>query len=250
MSTLLLRLAAPLQAWGVDSKFERRATARVPTKSGVVGLIAAALGRRRDENIGDLQGLRFGVRVDREGMLLRDYHTAHEDKFWSTFDGKYAHVTVRYYLADAVFLAGLEGADAFLLEIERALSYPVFPLFLGRRSCPPEGRLSLGIRTSKTLLEALQDEPWLLSEWLRVKKNYQVHLRIVAEAGADVETDVEPRGSYFQRDLPLSFDQTHRKFGFRHVFEFESQSVYNPLSRRPMSENSTGHDPMPELEGE
>ena len=44
MATLLLRLAAPLQAWGSDSKFETRKTDREPTKSGVVGLLAAALG--------------------------------------------------------------------------------------------------------------------------------------------------------------------------------------------------------------
>lgn len=47
MATLLLRLAAPLQSWGSDSKFETRKTDREPTKSGVVGLLAAALGLRR-----------------------------------------------------------------------------------------------------------------------------------------------------------------------------------------------------------
>ena len=78
MATLLLRLAAPLQAWGADSKFETRKTNREPTKSGVIGLLAAALGLRRDESEGlaRLTGLRFGVRVEREGQLLVDYHTA------------------------------------------------------------------------------------------------------------------------------------------------------------------------------
>ena len=62
MATLLLRLAAPLQAWGADSKFETRKTNREPTKSGVIGLLAAALGLRRDESEGlaRLTGLRFG----------------------------------------------------------------------------------------------------------------------------------------------------------------------------------------------
>ena len=49
MATLLLRLAAPLQAWGADSKFETRKTNREPTKSGVIGLLAAALGLERDQ---------------------------------------------------------------------------------------------------------------------------------------------------------------------------------------------------------
>ena len=78
MATLLLRLAAPLQSWGADSKFEIRKTNREPTKSGVLGLLAAALGVRRDDDEGlqELKTLRFGVRVDQEGGLLVDFHTA------------------------------------------------------------------------------------------------------------------------------------------------------------------------------
>ena len=75
MSTLLLRLAGPLQAWGYDSKFETRRTGREPTKSGVIGLIAAALGRKRGDSLDDLKCLHFGVRVDKEGELLHDYRT-------------------------------------------------------------------------------------------------------------------------------------------------------------------------------
>ena len=108
MATLLLRLAAPLQAWGADSKFETRKTGREPTKSGVIGLLAAALGLRRDEReaLLRLTGLRFGVRVEREGQLLVDYHTA------KTQDEKTSYVTYRHYLQDAVFLAGIESEDA------------------------------------------------------------------------------------------------------------------------------------------
>lgn len=49
MATLLLRLAAPLQSWGIDSKFDTRKTEREPSKSGVMGLLAAALGYKRYE---------------------------------------------------------------------------------------------------------------------------------------------------------------------------------------------------------
>ena len=73
MSTLLLRLAAPLQAWGINSKFDIRKTEREPSKSGVVGLLAAALGRRRDESLDDLAALKFGIRSDKEGELLKDF---------------------------------------------------------------------------------------------------------------------------------------------------------------------------------
>ena len=143
MATLLLRLAAPLQAWGADSKFETRKTNREPTKSGVIGLLAAALGLRRDESEGlaRLTGLRFGVRVEREGQLLVDYHTA------KTQDEKNSYVTYRHYLQDAVFLAGLESEDtALLLQLQDALQHPAFPLYLGRRSCPPALPLCLGLR--------------------------------------------------------------------------------------------------------
>ena len=155
MATLLLRLAAPLQAWGADSKFETRKTNREPTKSGVIGLLAAALGLRRDESEGlaRLTGLRFGVRVEREGQLLVDYHTV------KTQDEKNSYVTYRHYLQDAVFLAGLESEDAALLQqLQDALQHPAFPLYLGRRSCPPALPLCLGLRQG-SLQETLQTEP-------------------------------------------------------------------------------------------
>jgi len=236
MSTLLLRLAAPLQSWGVDAKFDRRGTERVPSKSAVIGLVAAALGRRRNVNILDLQSLRFGVRVEREGTLLQDFHMAHEDKFWNGHDGKYAHLTRRYYLSDAVFLAGLEGNEVLLAEIEHALRYPAFPLFLGRRSCPPEGKLLLGIRKGKPLLDALREEPWLLSEWAQNREATEVHLRIVTDAD-------DTQSAYFQRDVPISFDQSHRKFGFRRICEISPLVIPNAASRYAKAE-ATKHDPM------
>ena len=112
MATLLLRLAAPLQSWGSDSKFETRKTDREPTKSGVVGLLAAALGLRRDdtEGLARLNGLRFAVRADQEGSLLVDFHTA------KSRDTSY--VTYRHYLQDAVFLAIRQGSLLDVLRTE------------------------------------------------------------------------------------------------------------------------------------
>ena len=75
--TLPLVLAGPLQAWGSSSRFARRGTENAPTKSGVVGLLAAALGRERTADVSDLAALRFGVRVDQPGTRVRDYQTAH-----------------------------------------------------------------------------------------------------------------------------------------------------------------------------
>ena len=157
MATLLLRLAAPLQAWGADSKFETRKTAREPTKSGVIGLLAAALGLRRDETepLTRLAQLRFGVRVEREGQLLVDFHMARNE------EKDRSYVTYRHYLEDAVFLVGLESEDTALLqELAEALTHPAFPLYLGRRACPPTLPLCLGLR-EQGLVEALQAEPAL-----------------------------------------------------------------------------------------
>ena len=141
MATLLLRLAAPLQSWGMDSKFETRKTGREPTKSGVVGLLAAAcgIGRKEPSRLEPLNALRFGVRVDQEGALLVDYHTARKEERGRGNAVKVtSYQTKRHYLADAIFLVGLESRDAACLHgLAEALRRPAFPLFLGRRSCPP-----------------------------------------------------------------------------------------------------------------
>ena len=129
MTVLLLRLAGPLQSWGVKSRFTVRATELAPTKSGIIGMLAAAVGRCRTDPIEDLLSLRFGVRKDQPGRVIRDFHTAR------TLDGKTSMpLSERYYLADAVFLAGIEGDTALLEGLDEALRHPFFPLYLGRRS--------------------------------------------------------------------------------------------------------------------
>lgn len=139
MPTLLLRLAGPMQSWGTTSRFDERDTQLEPSKSGVLGLVCAALGRDRSEAIDDLAALRMGVRVDREGVLMRDYQTATGVMIASgKADLNRTVVSPRYYLADAAFLVGLEGPHRQLLEsIQQALRAPVWPLSLGRKSFPP-----------------------------------------------------------------------------------------------------------------
>jgi CRISPR system Cascade subunit CasD len=79
MPTLLLRLAGPLQSWGSISKFDTRMTNSEPTKSGVIGMIASAMGRSRSESVSDLISLRFGVRADQTGRccVISTQHTAY-----------------------------------------------------------------------------------------------------------------------------------------------------------------------------
>ena len=225
MSTLLLRLKGPMQSWGVTSKFDTRTTERAPSKSAIIGMLACALGRRRNESIDDLNALRFGVRIDDEGKLMRDYHTAKS--------AKSAYVTHRYYLADAAFLVGLEGDDGFIKQIQEALLHPYFPMFLGRRSCPPEGKVVLGIRNT-ALMDALQNEPWLNEG---IKKQHKSSFQYILDALPN------ERENTILRDRPISFNQEKRQFGFRRVVEISTKTSVtdNPVAR-------TEHDPFAQFE--
>lgn len=230
MGTLLLRLAGPLQAWGYDSKFETRRTGREPTKSGVTGLLAAALGRKRDEAIDDLLALHFGVRVDKEGELLHDYHTVQMKS------GK-TYVTHRYYLSDATFLVGFESEDEKPLKtLEQALYNPAFPLFLGRRSCVPTLPLVIGVRPLG-LIEALRSEPWQLSPWMQKKEIKKGHglLRILTDAAPDEKNIVAVK------DFPISFHPESRKYTYRPVKEQLHVMIDSLLPEE------TRHDVMAEL---
>ena len=225
MGTLLLRLAAPIQAWGVESQFEIRKTGREPTKSGVVGLLAAALGRGRDVPPDDLNALRFGVRVDQEGQVERDFHTAHREA------DKPPYTTDRYYLTDAVFLVGLEGDGALLASLEQALAAPRYPLFLGRRSCPPTLPVCLGVR-QLPLEEALRAEPWLAAQWRQ--KKLPGALRMLADCEPGELPPVR------RRDLPVSFSPLRRVYGYRGLKELGYVDMKT-------AEDGTSHDAMTEL---
>ncbi len=226
-----------MQSWGAESKFDTRTTQRAPTKSGVIGMVAAALGRRRTEPIGDLQRLRFGVRVDQEGILLVDFHMAHEQSFWDSGADNGSHLTRRHYLSDAVFLVGLEGEDSLLLPIEEALKAPLFPLFLGRRSCPPEGRVVLGVRKGESLHRALEQAPWLANARVKSRAQSAHRLRLYLEADAG-----EP-DAYMVRDVPVSFSQMKREHGFR--FAKERTMPVMPF----VLKDTTTQNPIMELEG-
>lgn len=162
MATLLLRLVAPMQSWGSRSRFDDRDSEAEPTRSGVLGLCAAALGIDRADPVDDLIRLRFGVRVDREGGAGRDYHTA------QLFPGNprtKTDVTTRAYLADAAFWAGLEGDDAaFLSRLHSALQNPHWPLSLGRKAFQASLPIFAGPPVARSLWDALSQAPNLRSK--------------------------------------------------------------------------------------
>jgi CRISPR system Cascade subunit CasD len=233
MSVLLLKLAGPLQSWGSSSRFARRGTEVAPTKSGVIGLLAAAKGFRRTEPITELLGLEFGVRLDQPGQILRDFQTAR------SLDGREsAPLTYRFYLSDAAFLAAVSGERELLNGLAEAVNRPRFPLYLGRRSCPPVGPISLGVHDD-TLDDALTSWPWLAAEWHRRRAANTVRLEIIRDARPG-----EP-ATETVHDEPVSFDPTHRQHTWRSVLRRHVDVANDLVERAGVVE----HDPLSLLGG-
>lgn len=229
MTVLALRLAGPLQSWGDASRFTQRLTRSEPTKSGVLGLLAAAGGRRRTDPIEDLTGLTFGVRVDQPGRIVRDFHTAIR---WQQKNragqSPSMPLSYRYYLADAVFVAAVSGERALLEGLEEALRAPTFPLYLGRRSCPAAGQVSLGLHDGD-VEQVLRRLEWEASAWYRHEQGKRVDLALFLDADAtettpDTVTEVV-------RDVPVSFDPARREYGWRDVVRAAPVEMANPLGR-------------------
>jgi CRISPR system Cascade subunit CasD len=231
MSVLLLRLAGPMQAWGTQSRFSVRDTGLEPSKSGVIGLLCAAVGKPRDESAGappnmptlaELARLTMGLRVDRPGTMACDYHTAQDVCIASSVPGKRPTLkgcepSTRYYLADAEFLVGLQGAFHLLKLLYDRLGDPVWLLYLGRKAFPPgmPVREPGGLLEDAQLPDALKTRPW----WKRTRwEQPGGPLRIV------VETD-DPAAGEVRSDLPLNFVSRDRSFTIRHVRDVESWDI-------------------------
>lgn len=232
MSVLLLRLAGPMQSWGTQSRFSNRDTGLEPSKSGVIGLICAALGFPRDAELitsngvhitlGDLANLRMAVRVDREGRMSRDYHTAggehHEGSVLgrnrkgkpipygvAKADGKTGGTVVsdRFYLADADFLVGLEGDRSLLDAVDDALAAPYWPLYLGHKSFVPSWPVRVDVIEGELLATLSGAQPWFRRS--RYEKDPS-QLRLVVECNFGHGSEVRP-------DMPQGFDSDTRRHG-------------------------------------
>lgn len=220
MSTLLLRLAGPMQSWGTQSRFLERDTGREPSKSGVVGLLCAALGRPRSEPVDDLAALPMGVRVDFAGRVASDFQTAggthlKGDRYGvlraSGARSTEAVVSRRHYLADADFLVGLEGDDAVLHGLQQALAAPHWQLCLGRKAFVPGVPVQIpdGLKTGIALDAALEAEPWPRLG-LPLPPSAPAQLIVIRDAVAGPGTQV-------RFDLPIGAAFLHRRFAPRHV---------------------------------
>ncbi|MGW5351046.1 type I-E CRISPR-associated protein Cas5/CasD [Streptomyces sp. NPDC004031] len=242
MSVLLLRLAGPLQAWGSAGRFVRRTTENAPTKSGVLGLLAAAQGRERTADLDDLAALRFGVRIDQPGTHIRDFHKARH-----LVTDKTMPLSDRFYLADAVFVAGVEGAAELIHRLYEAVREPVWLPYLGRRACPPSAPLDLGVRDDVPLGEALRQAPWQASPWYRERIGTPEELTVLVDCPPGDTPDLS------FRDVPFAFDPRHRRYGLRGVVsgavplpspEGSAPTAAAPGPRRPQPSD---HDPTSAL---
>lgn len=218
---LLIPCVGPMQSWGTRSRFQERDTEREPTKSGIVGMLCAALGRDRSEPVDDLAALLMGVRVDRGGKLVKDFQTA-QNVAVASGSSPQDLLSNRYYLSDAAFLVGLEGPIAFLQELHVALRKPVWPLFLGRKSYvhsePPY--LSDGLVVGASLKEALYGYPLMISVGeLKRRKEGRGDGELVRFIFESREPTPETRN-----DQPRSFALGKRSFGQRYVLT-TSESV-------------------------
>ncbi|MFV2022417.1 type I-E CRISPR-associated protein Cas5/CasD [Micromonospora sp. LOL_023] len=262
---LVLRLAGPLQSWGGHSQFNRRDTRAEPTKSGIVGLLAAAQGRRRQDPIEDLLRLSFGVRVDQPGSILRDYHTVSDLRGRplpsaavnakgvqkTTSPQKWTHVTHRYYLQDAVFVAAVRGRRDLLESLRDALRSPEFPLCLGRRACPPTQPLvlrpspddSYALWPGTSLLDVLTRVPW------EAGAAWRDRLRRRASRTVLPVTIDDPHGDDVRDDVPISFDPHRRAFTSRRVRQ-DWVDLTPANQTPPPAGTDNNHDPFALLGGD
>lgn len=174
---LIFHLYGPMQSWGEIAVGEARNTAAHPTKSAIMGLLAAALGLKRDaqndpEHQKLFHTLNFAVRIDASGSLLRDYHTTQLPRLARI---KYATrraellekdlstvLSKRDYRCDAVYTIALwPTAESYDLErLAQALKKPTFTLSLGRKACPLALPLQPLIYQADHLVAAFAQAPY------------------------------------------------------------------------------------------
>lgn len=212
MKTILMKFAGPMQSWGTDSHFETRHTDYYPSKSAVIGLIAAAIGYGRDQSnhIRELNDLLFAVRIDQPGRLLRDYHIAQKYKKDGSLDRNY--VSNRFYMEDAVYVVAISGADEQIDRIFDHLKYPYFQLYMGRRALPVTADFLLS-KENLEIMDALRNCRWQAALWHQRSKRDQkdIYLDVYGDELALGKSD-RPQ---LRRDYVVTFSQKGRTFEFR-----------------------------------
>lgn len=228
---LVFQLYGPMAAWGDIAVGGYRPSFAHPSKSAIIGLLAAALGIRRDEDERQktlADACSFAVRVDAMGTLLRDYHTAQvpSEKKGVTHYTRYSELAVkelntilssRDYRCDAIYIVAISFrngcADSLRILAERLnvqeftlsglaekLSKPVFVLYLGRKSCPLALPLQPKVVSAENFREALENYSFSTDDLPEIVQSSQVG--VYWEDG--VESGYDSEHVITRRDVPLS----------------------------------------------
>lgn len=228
MKTLIIKLAGPLQSYGNEATFNRRTSYHYPSKSAVLGMIAAALGYRRDDSrIRKLNQVQMAVRIDQPGRTMTDFQTVEYDQ-----KRQKRSLSYRDYLQDAVFVVAISGEDKVIEDIQFALHHPKFQLYLGRRANVPAGPLKTKIFGNSNPIEVLRGYPWQAAKWYQ-----QRHRQYMAEVILDADLMPDARFITYEKDNIGSFNQDHRWHSYRAITD-----IHMDLKNKDYQEPSTGHD--------
>ncbi|MBB5350954.1 CRISPR system Cascade subunit CasD [Haloferula luteola] len=221
MSSLAFYIDAPLQSWGASSKFQLRETQNFPTKSAIVGLLAAAMGidkysPQEPAQLAPIASLHLTVvKLPKPVATTRltDFHTigGGYDRKASTREKMSIPqkasgapfgtvITRRSYLTDAAFAAILSGDSEVLVELHQALLDPIWGVWFGRKSCIPATPLTptLGDDEAQAFNALLNTIPGISPGPLD-------HFEFQQE----VETSQPGDGTFYPNDQPIAFGAHH-----------------------------------------
>jgi CRISPR system Cascade subunit CasD len=215
---LAFQLYGPMVAWGDIAVGEYRPSFAHPSKSAIIGLLAAALGIRRDEE--DRQKALaevciFAVRVDVMGTLLRDYHTAQvpPEKKGVTYYTRYSELagnlntilSSRDYRCDAAYTVAItfrNESEFTLKNLAEKLCKPDFTLYLGRKSCPLALPLNPKIINAANFKEALNEAS--LADDLKPLVQKASHISVYWDEGITSGFEQDEIHVITRRDAPIS----------------------------------------------
>jgi CRISPR system Cascade subunit CasD len=173
---LALYLDSPMQSWGYMSKFDQRTSYNFPTKSGVIGMVCAAMGlpKRNTGKLAEINKLKVTIYQLSNPFRTVDFHTvsggfckenpSERQNIVLTANGTVGNtvVTRREYLMDAKFGVVLSGDDLMVREINDAMLNPKWGVWLGRKSCIPASPLCHGIHATVEEAKKKIEGVWIL----------------------------------------------------------------------------------------
>ncbi len=249
MEFLVFQLQAPLSSWGDTAVGEYRGSYEHPGESALIGLLGAALGIRREDEVAHAalrQGYGFAVGVQSGGKLLRDYHTSQvpgrapmkgrphatrRDELGVPKDDLNTILSTRDYRQEAASLIAIQPtSDApYPLEVlADTLRKPRFALCLGRKSCPPAAPLQPLVITADSALAAIEEYRKRLNEQRDAHKDR--HGRLPLESIGEIIRLVWGDGVEAGASVDLSAPRKDRLIR-RQGWQFGDRTEYVALLR-------------------